>query len=116
MNRLLILLALSTSLAAQTKPLTIEGIFAEGGLTGRAPEAFQWSPDGSRVTYVQRDDSGEHGELWSIDAVTGQRAVLVSEVTLGRLAPPLSKVQDEREKERLTRYGVADYHLSLIHI
>jgi len=79
-------------------------------LTGRAPEAFQWSPDGSRVTYVQRDDSGEHGELWSIDAATGQKSVLVSEDALGRLAPPLSKVQDEREKERLTRYGVADYH------
>src|SRR5450432_18296 len=108
MKPLLILLTLSTALLAQ-KPLTIEAITAEGGITGRPPETFQWSPDSSRLSYVQRDDTGEHGELWSIDAATGQKSVLVSEVTLSRLAPPLSKIQDEREKERLTRYGVAAY-------
>jgi dipeptidyl-peptidase 4 len=108
-KNLLILLALSTTLAAQTKPLTIEAIFADGGLTGRAPEAFQWSPDDTSLTFVQRDDSGEHGELWSIDAATGEKHVLVSEVALSRLSPPLSKIQDEREKERLSRYGVAAY-------
>jgi dipeptidyl-peptidase-4 len=110
MKRFLILLALSTTLVAQTKPLTIEAIFAEGGLTGRPPEAFQWSPDNSRLTFVQRDDSGEHGELWSMDTTTGEKRVLVSETTLSRLAPPLSQVQNEREKERLSRYGVAAFH------
>ena len=108
MKRLLILVIFSTALSAQT-PLTIEGITAEGGLTGRAPEGFQWSPDGTRLSFVQRDDSGEHGELWTIDAGTGQKTVLVTEATLSRLAPPLSKIQDEREKERLTRYAVAAY-------
>jgi len=108
MKPFLILLTLSTALLAQT-PLTIEAITAEGGITGRPPEAFQWSPDSSRLSFVQRDDTGEHGELWSIDAATGQKSVLVTEVTLSRLAPPLSKIQDEREKERLTRYGVAAY-------
>ena len=108
MKPLLILLALTTALHAQT-PLTIEAITAEGGLAGRPPEAFQWSPDSSRLSFVQRDDSGEHGELWSIDAATGQKSVLVTEATLSRLAPPLSKIQDEREKERLTRYSVAAY-------
>ncbi len=107
-KRLLIFLALSTTLLAQ-KPLTIEAITADGGLTGRPPEAFQWSPDSSHLTFVQRDDTGEHGELWSIDTATGQKAVLVTEATLSRLAPPLSKIQDEREKERLSRYGVAAY-------
>jgi dipeptidyl-peptidase 4 len=108
MKPFLILLVLATAAFTQT-PLTIEAITAEGGLTGRPPEAFQWSPDGSRLSFVQRDDTGEHGELWSIDAATGQKSVLVTEVTLSRLAPPLSKIQDEREKERLTRYGVAAY-------
>ncbi len=104
----LLILLFTTTLLAQ-KPLTIEAITAEGGLTGRPPEAFQWSPDNSRLTFVQRDDSGEHGELWSIDAATGQKTVLVTEANLSRLAPPLSKIQDEREKERLSRYGVAAY-------
>ncbi len=110
MKHLLILLALSTTLAAQTKPLTIESIFAEGGLTGRPPEVFKWSPDGARLSFVQRDDSGDHGELWFIDATTGEKRVLVTEDQLSHLAPPLSKIQDEREKERLSRYGVAAYH------
>ena len=108
MKAFLTLLTLATALHAQT-PLTIEAITAEGGISGRPPESFAWSPDGSRLSYVQRDDSGEHGELWSIDAATGQKSILVTETTLATLAPPLSKIQDEREKERLSRYGVAAY-------
>ena len=56
---------------APSKPLTIEAIFAEGGITGRAPENIKWSPDGTKVSFVQRDDSGEHGELWYVDTSTG---------------------------------------------
>lgn len=98
--------------AAQTdapKKLTIEAIFAEGGLTGRAPENIKWSPDGTKVSFVQRDDSGEHGELFYVDAATGEKKTLVSEVKLSQLVPPTSTIRDEREKERVTRYNVAAY-------
>ncbi|HEV2717379.1 MAG TPA: DPP IV N-terminal domain-containing protein, partial [Terriglobales bacterium] len=91
------------------KPLTIEAIFAEGGITGRAPETIKWSPDNKKISFVQRDDSGEHGQLWQVDITTGEKKVLVSEVKLQALAPPLSKIKDEREKERITRYNVASY-------
>lgn len=91
------------------KPLTIEAIFAEGGITGRAPETIKWSPDGSKFSFVQRDDSGEHGQLWYVDAATGEKKILVSEVKLAALAPPESKIKNEREKERVTRYHVAAY-------
>jgi len=94
---------------ATPKQLTIEQIFAEGGVTGRAPETIQWSPDRSKVSFVQRDDTGEHGELLYVDAVTGEKKVLVSETKLAQLSPPLSKIRDEREKERVTRYHVAAY-------
>src|ERR1700733_13460832 len=94
---------------ASPKKLTIEKIFAEGGVTGRAPEAIKWSPDGTKVSFVQRDDEGEHGELWYVDAATGERKVLVSAAKLASLAPDTNKVKDEREKERLTRYHVAAY-------
>ena len=94
---------------AAPKQLTIEQIFAEGGVTGRAPETIQWSPDGSKVSFVQRDDTGDHGELLYVDAVTGEKKVLVSETKLTQLSPPLSKIRDEREKERVTRYHVAAY-------
>ncbi|HXY78035.1 MAG TPA: DPP IV N-terminal domain-containing protein [Candidatus Acidoferrales bacterium] len=95
--------------AAAPKQLTIEQIFAEGGITGRAPETIQWSPDGSKISFVQRDDTGEHGELFYVDAVTGEKKLLVSEIKLSQLSPPINKIRDEREKERLTRYHVAAY-------
>jgi dipeptidyl-peptidase-4 len=89
--------------------LTIEQIFAEGGVTGRAPETIKWSPDGTKVSFVQRDDAGEHGELWYVDTTTGEKKILASESKLSQLAPPASKIKDEREKERVTRYHVAAY-------
>jgi dipeptidyl-peptidase-4 len=103
------LFALFAQTAAPPKELTIEAIFAEGGLTGRAPETIKWSPDGTRVSFVQRDDSGDHGELWYADTTTGEKKILVSEVKLAQLSPPLNKIKDEREKERVTRYHVAAY-------
>ena len=94
---------------APTKQLTIEAIFAEGGITGRSPETFKWSPDGTKISFVQRDDAGEHGELWYVDTGTGEKKVLVSEAKLTQLAPSTSHIKDEREKERVTRYHVAAY-------
>ena len=99
----------SAPASGPVKPLTIESIFAEGGITGRAPEAVQWSPDGKKLAFVQRDDAGEHGELWYVDAATGEKKVLVSEAKLAGLAPNATKIKDEREKERVLRYHVAAY-------
>jgi dipeptidyl-peptidase 4 len=92
-----------------TKPLTIEELFQPGGLSGRGPENVEWSPDGSKLSFVQRDESGEKGELWYVDAATGEKKVLVSADKLATLDPDVNKVKNEREKERLTRYHVAAY-------
>jgi dipeptidyl-peptidase 4 len=109
----LILSSLLASLWAQSsapmKPLTIEAIFAPGGLTGRAPDTTEWSPDGTKLSFVQHDNDGENGELWYVDAATGEKKVLVSAAKLATLAPDYSKLKDERERERLTRYHVATY-------
>jgi dipeptidyl-peptidase 4 len=94
---------------APSKPLTVEAIYQPGGLGGRGPEFEQWSPDGTKLSFVQRDDKGEHGELWYADAATGEKKVLVSAEKLASLAPDVNKVKNEREKERLTRYHVGEY-------
>jgi len=94
---------------APTKPLTIETLFQPGGLAGRGPETTEWSPDGARLSFVQRDEKGEKGELWYVDATTGEKKVLVSAEKLASLDPDVNKVKNEREKERLTRYHVAAY-------
>jgi dipeptidyl-peptidase-4 len=95
--------------SSPVKPLTIEAIFAPGGLGGRGPENTEWSPDGTKFSFVQRDDEGEHGELWYVDAATGEKKVLLSAAKVASLAPDYNKVKNERERERLTRYHVAAY-------
>ena len=103
---------LVSGLAAQTapaKPLTIDTLYQPGGLTGRGPEFTTWSPDGTKLSFVQRDEKGEKGELWFADPGTGEKKVLVSAEKLASLAPDVNKVKNEREKERLTRYHVAAY-------
>ncbi len=94
------------------KQLTIEDIFKPGGILGRGPENVKWSPDGTKVSFVQRDDSGEHGELYYVDVATGKSAVLVASSKLAALAPPTSAIKDERKKEAATRYSIAAYHWS----
>jgi len=105
----MLIVAASTMLFAQSvqKPLTIESMFAPGGLMGRGPETVEWSPDGSKLSFVQRQ--GDQGDLWYVDAATGEKKILVSAEKLATLAPDYSKVKNEREKERLTRYHVAAY-------
>ena len=110
---LLLPLAIAQSSAPNNsikKPLTIEAIFAEGGITGRPPETIQWTPDPTKFTFIKRDDTGMHGELWSVDAASGTKTLLITEAKLATLAPPLAKIKDEREIERITRYHVDPYH------
>jgi len=107
---LLVPCAQSQSPGSGRKPLTIEAIFASGGITGRRPETVQWSPDNTRVSYILRDDAGEHGRLWSADAGTGEQKVLVNDLKLASLAPDVEKIKDDRERERITRYHIDPYH------
>ena len=99
----------SAQSSAPTKPLTIEEIFIPGEMTGRGPETIEWSPDGTKLSYVQREENGEGGELWYMDVATGEKKVLVTAAKLASLAPDYAKVKNEREKERLIRYHVAAY-------
>ena len=82
-----------------TKELTIESIFRDAAILGRAPESIQWSPDGSKVSFIQRDDSDDRGSLYFVDVSTGRRAVLVASEKLTTLAPPTSAIKDERKRE-----------------
>ena len=102
--------AVAAQSSAPAKPLTIEAIFGEGGLIGRAPENIKWSPDGTKLSFVQRDDSGEHGELWYVDAATGEKKVLVSESeTRSARASRHPPFTTSAKKSGITRYHVAAY-------
>jgi len=101
--------AIGAAQTAPTKPLTVESMFQPGGLGGRGPETMAWSPDSSKLSYVERDPKGEKGELWYADTANGEKKILVSAEKLASLDPDVNKVKNEREKERLTRYHVAAY-------
>ena len=91
------------------RELTIEDMYVPGGILGRGPEDVKWSPDGTKVSFVQRDDTGDHGELYYVDVATGKSAVLVASGKLASLAPPASAIKDERKKEAAQRYSIAAY-------
>lgn len=89
--------------------LTIQNIFAEEGITGRMPQTIKWSLDGTKASYMLRNEEG-NAELYYIDVATGKPAVLVASQKLAALAPPVTAIKDERQRERRTRYSVAGYH------
>ncbi len=97
-------------LGQQSPDLTISAIFAEGGITGRAPEAIKWSPDGKKVSYLLHDDRGEKAELYYIDTATGKTGVLVTAEKLRPLTATVSQGKDDRERDNRERYHVAPYH------
>lgn len=109
-----VLFLVTASLAQQApatpQELTISAIFSLGGLTGTTPETIQWSPDGKKVSYILRDEEGENAQLYYVDVATGKPAVLVASQKLASLAPPVTAIRDERERERRARYSVAGYH------
>ena len=97
-------------LAAAKKPLTLEEIYSESGLTGRMPTQLRWSPDGRLLTYLLQADEGEQRDLWVVNAASGEKRILVSYEQLTHLAPSAEQAtRDERERERLLRYAVASY-------
>lgn len=99
-----------TGALAQKEPLTLDQIFADGGMTGRVPQDGKWSPDGTRFTYILRSGNGAEGDLWTLDPRTGNAAILVPNSVLAHLNPSIDRaITNEREKERLTRYAVAGY-------
>lgn len=95
---------------ASAQELTVETIYGSAGLTGRAPDTIQWSPDGKKVSYFLHQEQGEKADLYYIDVTSGKPAVLVASERIAAMKPPVSSSKDDREKDNRARYGVAGYH------
>lgn len=116
---LLLCLSVSIALGQQgqqqppvKKELTIESLFA-GDMAAmmRAPQSMEWSPDSSKIAYIQASPDGQGKTLYYFDPATGKSSVLVAAEKLNALKPPTpTKVQDDRQKDNRARYGVAAYH------
>jgi dipeptidyl-peptidase-4 len=88
--------SLSTPLLAQSpaaqsgKEITIDRLFRPPSLGGRTTQGIEWAPDSKRFSYLDRQGSGQNAELqlWTMDAATGERSVLVSAATLKSVMQP----------------------------
>src|SRR3984893_5170228 len=86
---LMVALAFSAALHAQAPApaaasnpgqFTVERIFGVPGLGGRLTRGIAWSPDGTKISYLQVTGSGKDAktELWLMNAATGTRSPLIS--------------------------------------
>ena len=81
------------SAAAQTqtgKELTVDRLFRAPSLGGRLTQGIEWAPDGKRFSYLDRQGYGKDAvtQLWTMDASTGERKVLVNAETLKSVMQP----------------------------
>lgn len=70
------------------KALTVERIWGQPSLSGQLLNGLAWSPDGKRLAYFDKTGAGKEGELWVIEAATGERSLLLSAEKLALLLPP----------------------------
>jgi dipeptidyl-peptidase 4 len=79
--------------ARPSKSLTVERIYGAPSLSGHLVQGIQWSPDGERISYLEHD--GSRVEMWTMEAVRGERKILVNANVLQQvLAPgPTSAIQ-----------------------
>jgi dipeptidyl-peptidase-4 len=94
-------LSAATVLGAQTKPLTISAIFNDPGFTADAPRGMEWSPDGVRLTFLNRD-----GDLMAAEGTSGKTNVLVPKEKIGSMH---SNTASEQAEDHRSRYGEASY-------
>ncbi|MGH9747975.1 MAG: DPP IV N-terminal domain-containing protein [Candidatus Acidiferrales bacterium] len=82
--------ATAQTATAAAKNLTVERIYSAPSLSGHLTQGIEWAPDSKRISYLTRNGGGPDAavELWTMDAATGERKVLVGAATLARVMQP----------------------------
>jgi dipeptidyl-peptidase-4 len=97
--------AQQTSAPAQSAAgaLTVERIYSGPSLSGQLARGLQWSPDGKLLSFFETPSKGgkllsffetpskgkdARTELWSLDATTGERRLLIAADKLLAILPP----------------------------
>lgn len=90
---------------------TIERVFSDPDLNGPVPRGVQFSPDGSKVTWLQGSaDDSQRLDLWHYDIDRGASGVLVASDSLARESRVLSDEEKaRRERRRVFESGIVEY-------
>lgn len=95
-------------------PLTIERIFSSPSLNGVTPKSLKFSPDGSRVTYLQgKSDDLNRYDLWEYNLASKENRLLVDSQALFSGTEVLSDEEKaRRERQRIYGFGIMEYKFS----
>jgi dipeptidyl-peptidase-4 len=99
------------SASAIAEPLTLERIFSDPSLSGKAPVKLTFSPDGSRVTYLQgkKEDYNRY-DLWEYNLKDQTNRLLVDSNTIFSGTETLSDEEKaRRERMRVFGKGIMEY-------
>lgn len=96
---------------APGQALTIERIWGDPALSGPAPRALRFAPDGKSVTFLRpKDDNANVLDLWAADLASGASKRLVDGAKLGGDSAILSEEEKaRRERRRIFDAGVIEY-------
>ncbi|WP_440053809.1 DPP IV N-terminal domain-containing protein [Pseudoalteromonas sp. T1lg65] len=111
---LLALPVVVTATASNAQPLTLERLFDDPSLSGKAPTKLKFSPDGSRVTYLQgkKEDYNRY-DLWEYNLKDNSKRLLVDSQAVFSGAENLSDEEKaRRERQRIFGQGILEYQWS----
>src|SRR5258708_12761348 len=74
---------------ASYKPLTVDHIYSQPGLSGRLTRGIAWTPDSKQISFFESKGAGKEAktELWVMDVANGQRRLLLSADKLESVLP-----------------------------
>ncbi|WDE06405.1 S9 family peptidase [Thalassomonas viridans] len=107
-------LSLAGISASQAEQLTIERIYSSPSLNGPSPKSLTFSPDGSRVTYLQgKTEDLNRYDLWEYNLASKENKLLVDSQELFSGKEVLSDEEKaRRERQRIYGQGIMEYKFS----
>ncbi|WP_444911531.1 DPP IV N-terminal domain-containing protein [Microbulbifer sp. PAAF003] len=111
---LLALLGCTFAGICSAESLSIERLFSDPALSGTAPRALEYSPDGQRVTFLKgRVEDYNRYDLWEYNLKDGQSRILVNSDSLHSGSETLSDEEKaRRERQRIYGSGIMEYSWS----
>lgn len=104
----------SQKTTVENTALTIERIYSSPSLNGQTPKSLKFSPDGSRVTYLQgKTEDLNRYDLWEYNLASKENKLLVDSQALFSGTETLSDEEKaRRERQRIYGFGIMEYQFS----
>jgi len=107
-------LSATETIKSKGEQLTIDRIYSSPSLNGQTPKSLKFSPDGSRVTYLQgKADDLYRYDLWEYNLASQENRLLVDSKDIFSGTENLSDEEKaRRERQRIYGVGIMEYQFS----